>query len=71
MEGYKLTENQKESIQGVSYAPDQHFNCVQDTNGVWFTFLSADDIISVSGTEWSWLLECPIEEYIAPTPVIE
>jgi hypothetical protein len=66
MEGYLLTEIQKNSIQDVSYAPDQYFNCVQDINNDWFTFLSADDIITITNTEWSWILDCPLVEYIPP-----
>lgn len=68
MDGYKLLENQKDSIQGVSYAPDQYFNCVQDINGDWFTFLSESDIIIITDSEWAWILECPFVEYVPPTP---
>lgn len=64
MEGYKLNNEQYESIQGVSYSSDQYFNCVQDINNIWFTFLSQDDIIIITNSEWAWLLDCPIEEYI-------
>jgi hypothetical protein len=71
MEGYKLTINQKDSIQGVMYAPDQYFNCVQDINGDWFTFLSPDDMITIADSEWSWIPECPVAEYVPPTPVME
>ena len=68
MNGYKLTENQYKSIQGVMYAPDQYFNCVQDINGEWFTFLSDADIIIVTDSEWSWILDCPFVEYVPPIP---
>lgn len=71
MEGYKLTIAQKDSIQGVMYAPDQYFNCVQDINGDWFTFLSPDDMITIADSEWSWIPGCPVAEYVSPTPVIE
>lgn len=66
MDGYKLTENQYKSIQGVSYAPDQYFNCVQDINGDWFTFLSDDDILIITNSEWAWILDCPYVEYTPP-----
>ena len=66
MDGYKLTENQYKSIQGVMYAPDQYFNCVTDINGEWFTFLSDADIIIVTDSEWSWILQCPFVEYVPP-----
>lgn len=71
MKGYKLLETEKDSIQGVSYAPDQYFNCVQDAYGEWFTFLSADDIIIITGSEWAWILDCPYVEYTPPTPPTE
>lgn len=70
MNGYKLTENQYKSIQGVMYAPDQYFNCVQDIDGKWFTFLSDSDIIVITNSEWAWILDCPYVEYVPPTPPI-
>ena len=68
MKGYQLTIEQKESIQGVEYTPYQFFNCVQDINNVWFTFLSDSDIVAITDSEWSWILECPLVEYVPPTP---
>jgi hypothetical protein len=66
MDGYKLTIQQKDSIQGVCYADAQYFNCVQDINGEWFTFLSDADIIIVTDSEWAWILDCPFVEYVPP-----
>ncbi len=68
MIGYILTDLQKDSIQGVEYAPYQKFNCVQDINDVWFTFLTDDDKRTIIGTEWEWILGCPQEEYVTPAP---
>jgi hypothetical protein len=68
MIGYILTIQEKESIQGKEYAPYQFFNCVQDIDGVWFTFLTDEDKVIIAATEYSWLLECPQGEYIAPVP---
>lgn len=69
MIGYILTIEQKDSIQGVQYAPYQDFNCVQDINDVWFTFLTDEDKRLIIGTEWEWILACPQEEYIPkPSP---
>ena len=67
MKGYQLTIEQKESIQGVEYTPYQFFNCVQDINTVWFTFLSEQDKAEVTGTEWAWILDLTQGEYIPPT----
>ena len=68
MIGYILTDAEKESIQGKEYAPYQFFNCVQDINAVWYTFLTDEDKITIAATEYAWLLECPQGEYVPPTP---
>lgn len=65
MKGYQLTIEQKESIQGVEYTPYQFFNCVQDISDVWFTFLSEQDKAEI-GTQYAWILDCPLVEYIPP-----
>jgi hypothetical protein len=66
MKGYILTIEQKESIQGVEYTPYQFFNCVQDINNVWFTFLSEQDKSEIINSEWAWILDCPSVEYVPP-----
>jgi hypothetical protein len=71
MIGYILTIEQKDSIQGVEYAPYQTFNCVQDINDVWFTFLTDEDKRLIIGTEWEWIIFCPQGEYVPkPSPPI-
>jgi hypothetical protein len=66
MIGYKLTENQKNFVQGQFYAPYQFINCVQDIDNDWFTFFTDEDIAIIETTEINWLLECPQEEYVPP-----
>ena len=66
MIGYKLTVAQKEDIQGNEYAPYQYFNCVQDINDIWFTFLTDEDKLKIENTEYKWILDCPQAEYVAP-----
>lgn len=66
MIGYKLTENQKEFIQNKFYTQHQFFNCVEDINGIWFTFLTDEDKAIVATTKYNWLLECNQEEFIPP-----
>lgn len=66
MIGYKLTENQKEFIQNKFYTQQQFFNCVEDINGIWFTFLTDDDKAIIATTDFNWLLECEQKEYIPP-----
>lgn len=68
MIGYILTIEQKEAIQGVFFAIDIFFNCVQDINDVWFLFLSDQDKDYIVNTSWAWLLTLPESEYIPPTP---
>ena len=55
MNGIKLTTTQKEQLQGVYFAENIFFNCVQDINGDWFTFLSEDDKLYLRNTEFEWL----------------
>ena len=68
MIGYILTIEQKDSIQGVEYAPYQTFNCVQDINDIWYTFLSEEQKTLLIGTEYIWVLTLPVGEYVAPPP---
>jgi hypothetical protein len=63
MQGYKLTIEQKESIQGLEYAPYQSFNCVQDYKDNWFTFLTDEDKTLISKTEFNWLLDLDLVEF--------
>ena len=65
MIGYKLTIEQKESIQGVFFATDIFFNCVEDINGDWFLFLSKQDK-EVLPSEYQYLLELPEAEFVPP-----
>jgi hypothetical protein len=39
---------------------------VQDINGVWFTFLTPQDIVLITDTTYSWILNCTKGEYVAP-----
>ncbi len=68
MIGYILTIKQKDTIQGQYYAPFEIFNCVQDINDDWYTFLTDDDKRALIGTQYEWLLSCPQGEYIPPIP---
>ena len=70
MIGYILTEEQKETIQGQEFAPYQEFNCVQDINDVWFTFISEQQIPFVKASDFAWVLDCSQEEY-TPKPIVD
>jgi hypothetical protein len=66
MLGYQLTEEQKDQIQGQQFAPFQCFNCVQDINGVWFNFVTEQQIPQVQASQYAWVLDLPQAEYIPP-----
>jgi hypothetical protein len=68
MIGYTLTPEQKDLIQGQYFATDIFFNCVTDINGVWFLFLSEQDIPLVQASQYAWVLTLPQSEYIPPPP---
>jgi hypothetical protein len=68
MIGYILTPEQKDQIQGQFYTPYQFFDCVQDINGVWFLFLSEQDIPLVQSSQYAWTLDLPQGEYTPPPP---
>ena len=68
MIGYILTIQEKESIQGKEYAPYQFFNCVQDINAVWYTFLTDEDKVIIAANQYAWILDLPQGEFVAPVP---
>lgn len=68
MIGYILTIEQKEEIQNKEFAPFQHFNCVQDINGIWFNFITQQQITKVQESQYAWVLTLPTGEYVPPLP---
>lgn len=68
MIGYILTNEQYNEIQGQYFATDIFFNCVSDINGVWFLFLSEQDIPLVESSQYAWVLDLPQGEYTPPPP---
>ena len=67
MEGRIVTNQQANDLQGVFIDADTFFNFVQDINGIYFLFLSEQDEIDVSQTEYAYLLEIPLSPYV-PKP---
>jgi hypothetical protein len=68
MIGYILTIEQKDAIQGVFFATDIFFNCLEDINDMWFLFLSEQDK-EILPQEYLYLLDFQQGEYIPkPTP---
>jgi hypothetical protein len=72
IEGRIVTTEQAESLQGVFFDADTFFNFVQDINEVYFLFLSSSDEIDIASTEYAYLLEIPLSEYVPKeTPINE
>jgi hypothetical protein len=67
MQGRIVTNQQANELQGVFIDADTFFNFVQDINGIYFLFLSEQDEIDVSQTEYAYLLEIPLSPYV-PKP---
>jgi hypothetical protein len=69
MEGRIVTNQQAKDLQGVFFDSDTFFNFVQDINDVYFLFLSSDDEQSLINTEYAYLLEITLSQFIPkPTP---
>jgi hypothetical protein len=66
MEGRIVTTETAESLQNVFFDSDTFFNFVQDINNVYFLFLSEQDELDISPTEYAYLLEIPLSEYVPP-----
>jgi len=62
-----VTNQQAQELQGVFLDSDTFFNFVQDINDVYFLFLSEQDAIDIAKTEYAYLLEIPLSEYIPKT----
>jgi hypothetical protein len=67
MEGRIVTNQTAEQLQGVFFDSDTFFNFVQDINDVYFLFLSSSDEVAIAPTEYAYLLEIPLSEFI-PKP---
>ena len=72
IQGRIVTTETAESLQGVFFDADTFFNFVQDINEVYFLFLSSSDEVDIAPTEYAYLLDIPLSEYvppITPTPL--
>ena len=66
MQEYILTTEQYEEIQSKEFASFQYFNCVQDINGVWFNFVTEQQIPDIESSQYAWVLDLPQGEYVPP-----
>ena len=70
MQGRIVTNQQAEELQGTFIDADTFFNFVQDTNEVYFLFLSEQDEIDVAQTQYAYLLDIPLSPYTPPPTLI-
>ena len=64
MEGRIVTDQQALDLQNVFFDSDTFFNFVQDINDVYFLFLSSSDETDIALTEYAYLLDIPLSEYV-------
>ena len=62
-----LTEEQKDSLVSVYYAPDSIYNPIQDADDNWV--ISVEEMQDTTNEETLWVKDLPLIEYVAkPTP---
>jgi hypothetical protein len=62
-----LTEEQKDSLVGVYYAPDSIYNPIQDADDNWV--ISVEEMQDTTNEETLWVKDLPLIEYVPkPTP---
>lgn len=60
---YEITESEANEIKGKEFAPDSHFNPVQDAFGRWG--VSEEEVAGIKHDEFSWLKDKPQFEFIS------
>lgn len=66
--GYTLTQEQKELVHDHFWCDEIKFNVVSDINGVWYLPDFLDDTPLIGQSEYSWILNLPIEFHNPPPP---
>lgn len=64
--GRQVTTETAENLEGIFIDSDTFFHFVLDINGNYFLMLSTQDEIDILETEYAYLLEIPLTEYIPP-----
>ena len=65
-QGRVVIQEVAQQLEGTFIDSDTFFHFVQDINNEWFLILSAQDEIDIAQTEYAYLLEIPLTEYIPP-----
>jgi hypothetical protein len=68
IQGRIVTTQTAQELQGVFIDDNTFFDFVQDVNDNYFLFLSEQDGIDLLNTQYSYLLEIPLSEFI-PKPI--
>lgn len=66
IQGRVVIQEVAQQLEGTFIDSDTFFHFVQDINGLYFLILSEQDELEISQTEYAYLLNLPLEEYIAP-----
>lgn len=70
MKGRIVTQETVNELENVFFNSDTFFHFVQDINDLWFLFLTEQDEIDISKTEYAYLLELPLVEFVPkPKPI--
>lgn len=64
MNGYKLTNEQKNNLINQWYSIDCFFNPVQDINGIYFIF--DEEVSKCINPDFMWVKNLSQEKYIKP-----
>ena len=69
MEGRIVTTETAQELQGVFFDDNTFFNFVLDINDNYFLLLTEQDEVDIALTQYAYLLEIPLSEFI-PKPLI-
>jgi hypothetical protein len=70
MEGRIVTQETVNELENVFFNSDTFFHFVQDINDNWFLFLTEQDEIDIFTTDYAYLLELPLVEFVPkPKPI--
>lgn len=64
--GRQVTNETAENLEGIFIDSDTFFHFVPDINGNFYLMLSQQDEIDILQTQYAYLLEIPLTEYIPP-----
>ena len=66
--GRQVTIDTKNELQDVFIDSDTFFNFVPDINGNYFLITSEQDNEEILNSQYAYLLDIPLTEYIPPLP---